>query len=146
MSLKTIQAAVGENGMNIPTDVATVQYLLNCVPASQGGPQQELKIDGFAGVLTLEAIKHFQNFRFGSANSRVEANEQTFAELKKYDPLPLSAAIVVPNLGETDKGVKHVMWAYDDESPKRTSANIYSDESPKERSANLVGGIYNKSR
>jgi len=101
MSLKTIRAAVGENAANIPADVATVQYLLNCVPASQGGPQQELKIDGFAGVLTLEAIKRFQKFRFGSATSLVETSDQTFAELKKYDPLPSSAAIV-PKLGDFD--------------------------------------------
>ena len=122
MSLKTIRGTVGENGMNISSEVATVQYLLNCVPASQGGPRQELKIDGFAGVLTLEAIKRFQEFRFGSANSLVEANEQTFAELKKYDPLPLSAAGVVPNLGETGQGIKKVKSgiSYDDESPKET--------------------------
>jgi len=94
MSLKTITATVGTGGTNIPSDVATVQYLLNCVPVSNGGPVKELKIDGFAGVVTIEAINRFQKVQFGASTSR--ADEQTFGELKKYDPLPFSAP-VVPN-------------------------------------------------
>lgn len=97
MSLKTIRATVGEGGANIPADVATVQYLLNCVPVSHGGPIKELKIDGFAGVLTIEAINRFRKVHFGSSNSRVESGEQTLSELKKYDPLPYSALVVAPN-------------------------------------------------
>jgi hypothetical protein len=98
MSLKIITATVGEGGANIPADVATVQYLLNCVPASNGGPLQKLKIDGFAGVVTTEAINRFQKFQFGSSNNRVESGGETFSELKKYDPLPFSAPVVSPNL------------------------------------------------
>lgn len=97
MSLKTITTTVGEGGANIPADVATVQYLLNCVPVSAGGPLRKLTIDGFAGVVTIEAINRFQKVRFGSSNSRVESSEQTFSELKKYDPLPFSAPVVTPN-------------------------------------------------
>lgn len=74
MSLKTITATVGEGGANIPADVATVQYLLNSVPVSQGGPTKELVIDGFAGVVTIEAINHLQKVHFGSSNSRLESN------------------------------------------------------------------------
>lgn len=99
MSLKTITAAVGQNGANIPADVATVQYLLNFVPASNGGPLRKLKVDGFAGVLTIEAINRFQRFHFGTIDSRVESGEKTFGELKKYDPLPFSAASVAPISG-----------------------------------------------
>ncbi len=44
MSLKTIKETVGANGANIPADVATVQYLLNCVLISHGGPIKELKV------------------------------------------------------------------------------------------------------
>jgi hypothetical protein len=97
MSLKTITATVGENGANIPADVATVQYLLNCVPASNGGPIKELKIDGFAGVVTIEAISRFQKAKFGTSDSRLKAGDATFGELKKYDPLPFSAPVVAPN-------------------------------------------------
>jgi peptidoglycan hydrolase-like protein with peptidoglycan-binding domain len=97
MSLKTIKATVGQNAANIPTDVATIQYLLNCVPYSVGGPQRELKIDGFAGVITNEAVNRFQKAHFGSANSLVQTDGQTFTELKRYDPLPNSAMVIVPN-------------------------------------------------
>jgi hypothetical protein len=105
MSLKTITAAVGVGGANIPADVATVQYLLNCVPVSAGGPLRELKIDGFAGVVTTEAINRFQKARFGSSNSRVDPEQsggKTFDELKKYDPLPFSAPVVTPNFKPSD--------------------------------------------
>jgi hypothetical protein len=98
MSLKTIRAAVGESGANIPADVATVQYLLNCVPVSRGGPRLPLKIDGFAGVVTIEAINRFQNFHFGASNNRVESGDKTFGELKTYDPLPFSAPVVAPKV------------------------------------------------
>lgn len=97
MSLKTITSTVGEGGTNIPSDVATVQYLLNCVPVSHGGPLQELKIDGFAGVVTIEAISRFQKIQLGSSNNRVEFSGETFDALKKYDPLPYSAPVVAPN-------------------------------------------------
>ena len=35
---KAISGSVGRGGRFPPSDVMTVQYLLNCVPASQGGP------------------------------------------------------------------------------------------------------------
>ncbi|GEM_PF-4764983 len=97
MNLKTVTATVGDSGANIPADVATIQYLLNCVPVSHGGPIKELAIDGFVGVLTTEAINRFQKAHFGLSNSRVESGGDTFDELKKYDPSPFSAPVVVPN-------------------------------------------------
>ena len=100
MSLKTITATVGEGGANIPSDVATVQYLLNCVPVSYGGPIRELKIDGFAGVVTIEAISRFKKAHFGQSNNRVDSAQSggaTLGELKKYDPLPYSAPVILPN-------------------------------------------------
>lgn len=100
MSFKAITSTVGEGGANIPADVATIQYLLNCVPISDGGPLRELEINGFAGVATVEAINRFQKARFGRANGRVDpaqSGEGTLAELKKYDPLPFSAPVVPPN-------------------------------------------------
>lgn len=59
MSRKNTIAAVGLSGMNMPADVATVQYLLNCVPFTHGGPISELEIDGFAGGFTIQAINRF---------------------------------------------------------------------------------------
>ncbi len=103
MSLKTIKATVGEGGTNIPSDVATVQYLLNCVPASDGGSIKELKVDGFAGVVTIEAINRFQKFHFGASNSRVQSDEDTFRELIRYDPLPFSAPVIAPNSSVSEK-------------------------------------------
>ncbi len=97
MSLKTITAEVGEGAANIPADVATVQYLLNCVPVSHGGPIKELKIDGFAGVVTIEAINRFQKIHFGRSESRVQSGGETFNALKSYDPLPFSAPVITPN-------------------------------------------------
>ena len=97
MSLKNITATVGQDAANVPSDVATVQYLLNCVPVSHGGPIKELVIDGFVGVLTVEAINRFQKFQFSSSNSSVEFGGQTLNELKKYDPLPFSLPIVAFN-------------------------------------------------
>ncbi len=100
MSGKFITAAVGQGGANIPADVAMIQYLLNCVPVSHGGPVEELEIDGFAGVLTIQAVNHFQMFQFGWADGLVEPGQlggTTFGELKKYDPLPFSAPVVAPN-------------------------------------------------
>lgn len=36
---KGIRFSVGRDGQNsLPLDVMTVQYLLNCVPSSKGGP------------------------------------------------------------------------------------------------------------
>ena len=100
MSGKTITATVGLGGTNIPADVATVQYLLNCVPVSHGGPVQELTIDGFAEVVTICAVNRFQKVQFGWADSRIDSEQLggvTFSELKKYDPLPFSAPVVAPN-------------------------------------------------
>lgn len=90
-------AEVGTGAANIPADVATVQYLLNCVPVSHGGPIKQLKIDGFAGVVTTEAINRFQKVRFGASESRVLPNGKTFNELKRFDLSPFSAPVVVPN-------------------------------------------------
>jgi hypothetical protein len=102
MSLKNIIAKVGQATVNIPSDVATVQYLLNCVPASHGGPIKELVIDGFVGVLTIEAINRFQQAHFGTSNGGVEPDGQTLKELKKYDPLPYSSPIVAFNSQKLD--------------------------------------------
>ena len=85
---KTINGSVGVGGMNQPTDVMVVQYLLNCVPVHKGGPTIELVIDGIAGPKTVQAIRQFQATRMGFADSRVDPNGQTLRKLHKFDPYP----------------------------------------------------------
>jgi hypothetical protein len=77
--------------------VATVQYLLNCAAYSVGGTQRELKIDGFAGVFTIEAVNRFQKTHVDSSNSFIQIDGRTFAELKRYDPLPNGPMVIVLN-------------------------------------------------
>ena len=96
MSLKNIKATVGASGANIPADVVTVQFLLNCIPYSQGGPQQELYVDGIVTKATIQAIERFQQFHLGQSNGQIAANDITLNIMKKFDPLP-STAWVVPS-------------------------------------------------
>ncbi len=86
---KQIRSSVGRAGRNLPADdVATVQYLLNCVPAAHGGPQRELAIDGMAGPKTVAAIEAFQRRQFGSADGRVDPGGRTLRALQARDPYP----------------------------------------------------------
>ena len=97
MSGKKITSSVGAGGKNTSSDVATVQYLLNCVPVSSGGPAKELVIDGFAGVLTKQAINGFQKFNFGKSDGRVDPGQATISLLNTFDPLPFTP-VVVPSV------------------------------------------------
>jgi peptidoglycan hydrolase-like protein with peptidoglycan-binding domain len=97
MSGKKITSSVGAGGKNTSADVATVQYLLNCVPVSSGGPAKELVIDGFSGVLTKQAINGFQNFNFGKSDGRVDPGQATISLLNSFDPLPFTP-VVVPSV------------------------------------------------
>ncbi|MCM2253712.1 MAG: hypothetical protein NDJ19_15235, partial [Ramlibacter sp.] len=84
--LKRIQASVGFGGRNNPADVMTAQYLLNCVPAAQGGPLRELVIDGIVGPLTMGAIRKFQNAMLGRSDGRIDPDGGTIRALLPYDP------------------------------------------------------------
>ena len=85
---KTIRASVGKAGVNASVDVMTIQYLLNCVPAGDGGPAQELAVDGFIGPLTNAAIARFQQTQLGRSDGRVDPSGQTLPVLQSYDPFP----------------------------------------------------------
>lgn len=86
---KTITGAVGRGGRNFPpVDVMTVQYLLNCVPASQGGPSPELAVDGAAGPRTIAAIEKFQRGQGGIPDGRVDPGGNTLRALQGRDPYP----------------------------------------------------------
>ena len=86
---KTITGSVGRGGKNYPpSDVMTVQYLLNCVPAMQGGPAKELAVDGAAGPKTIAAIESFQRKLGGFADGRVDPGGATFRALQAADRYP----------------------------------------------------------
>lgn len=86
---KTITGSVGRGGRNHPPlDVMTVQYLLNCVLASQGGPGKELVVDGAVGPKTIAAIEAFQRKLGGFADGRVDPGGATLRALQGCDPYP----------------------------------------------------------
>ena len=85
---KSINGSVGAGGRNVAHDVVTVQYLLNCVPAGQGGPVPELAVDSMVGPKTIGAIRAFQLARFGHADGRVDPGARTIQTLQSYDPYP----------------------------------------------------------
>lgn len=86
---KSISGSVGQGGRNFPLqDVLTVQYLLNCVPHTQGGPSPELVLDGVCGPKTRNAIAQFQRRTFGFTDGRVDPGGRTLLALQKFDPAP----------------------------------------------------------
>lgn len=85
---KQIMGSVGYGGRNAPNDVATVQYLLDCVPTSHGGPLPELVIDGLFGPRTGGAIRDFQRASGNPQDGRVDPGGPTFRTLASYDPFP----------------------------------------------------------
>jgi len=86
---KAIQSAVGLGRANSSQlDVMTVQYLLNCVPAAQGGPKHELAVDGIVGAHTVQAIFRFQRSWLGFADGWIGPAGKTFTRLLQFDPYP----------------------------------------------------------
>ncbi len=86
---KSITGSVGRGGRNFPpSDVMTIQYMLNCLTPAQGGPGKELLMDGAAGPATIAAIVAFQRKIGGVADGRVDPGGTTFRALQKSDPYP----------------------------------------------------------
>ena len=100
---KSISGSVGKGGKNRFEDVLTIQYLLNCVPASKGGPSKELVLDALCGNLTNAAIIKFQQAALGFADGRVDAGGQTINTLLCYDPYP-SMKLTLPSVDNSGKG------------------------------------------
>ncbi len=99
---KSICGSVGKCGANRRGDVYTVQYLLNCVPVSYGGPCEELVLDGWVGPKTLAAIHGFQKANLGFADGRVDPGGKTFNQLMHYDPYP-SQELSLPSASAAGK-------------------------------------------
>jgi hypothetical protein len=100
---KSISGSVGKGGKNRFEDVLIIQYLLNCVPASKGGPSKELVLDALCGNLTNAAIIKFQQAALGFADGRVDAGGQTLNTLLCYDPYP-SMKLTLPSVDNSGKG------------------------------------------
>lgn len=86
-----IKKSVGFGGENDPMDVCTIQYLLNCVPTVNGGPTEELPVDGarHGGGFTkmVIAIRRFQARVFqGWSDGRVDPGGQTLQHLRRWNP------------------------------------------------------------
>lgn len=89
---KAISGSVGRGGRNFPpSDVMTIQYLLNCVPASQGGPSPELAVDGAVGPKTIGAIEKYQRAIGGTCDGRVDPGGATLRALQVRDPYPMQS-------------------------------------------------------
>jgi peptidoglycan hydrolase-like protein with peptidoglycan-binding domain len=93
---KPLLGSVGQGGLNNFKDVITVQYLLNCVPAKQGGPSMKLQVDGVAGPKTVAAIIAFQKVNVPWTDGRVDPNKKTLEALQGFDPNP-SAPVQIPD-------------------------------------------------
>lgn len=109
---KAIRFSVGRGGQNcLPQDVMTVQYLLNCVPFSKGGPSPELVVDGIAGSKTLGAIARFQQACLSLCDGRIDPGGPTLSRLQQFDPypnqpMPASAAFKQGAEQYQSKGIK----------------------------------------
>lgn len=104
---KSIHKSVGQGGANATAkDIMTVQYLLNCVPANQGGPTPELAVDGIVGPKTIAAIVGFQSRLTPAPDGRVDPGGPTITCLRKYDPYPMQPMPAVPRPGRSSPAGK----------------------------------------
>lgn len=76
-----IAGSVGIKGKNAPSDVLTVQSLLNMAQGKLGGPMQPISSDGVVGPETVGAIIRFQSRNFGWSDGRVDPGGKTLARL-----------------------------------------------------------------
>jgi hypothetical protein len=101
---RKISASVGtKGGRNKPSDVITVQQMLNSVPPGKGRPLPELQVDGLCGFKTITAIQNFQSLHFGwqGRDGRVDPGGQTLRKLNDlatsspFGPQPLTSSAVM---------------------------------------------------
>lgn len=73
--------SVGSGGGNANADVVLIQSMLNRVPALEGGPEAQLKVDGIAGSRTIAAIRRYQQAHTKVVDGRVDAMGPTVKSL-----------------------------------------------------------------
>lgn len=78
---RQIIGSVGTRGKNAPTDVTTVQTLINLAGGKIGGPPRPIVVDGVVGPETVGAIVRFQSQNFGWSDGRVDPSGKTLARL-----------------------------------------------------------------
>ncbi len=77
-----IAQSVGLHAQNDDADVIIVQRLLNAVPASKGGANPIMQIDGWCGPATIAAISRFQAVQLGGfADGNIEPGHKTITLL-----------------------------------------------------------------
>jgi peptidoglycan hydrolase-like protein with peptidoglycan-binding domain len=106
--IRLITASVGINGVNRPSDVRTIQEMLNQVPVGSGGPSPPLKVDEICGPKTKAAIQKFQLQHFGwaGADGRVDPNGPTHIKLHQFEkPAPPPPQPVPPAEPESTRWV-----------------------------------------
>jgi hypothetical protein len=106
MAAKSIHGSVGQGASNFAPDVMTVQYLLNCVPTTAGGPAKELAVDGAIGPLTIAAIHGFQRAQLGWSDGRIDPESKggkTISLLNEFDPEP-AGELPAPESPTSSKG------------------------------------------
>ena len=77
----TINASVGNGGVNQSDDVLAIQTTLNQVNPNWGGPDQTLNEDGVVDQALIDSISKFQNFQLGFNDGRVDPNGVTIGRL-----------------------------------------------------------------
>lgn len=83
----TISGSVGMGGANRPTDVLTIQILLNRANLAVGSPAKPITVDGFVGPQTVGAIKEFQKSQLGFQDGRVDPAQKTLKRLNEINLL-----------------------------------------------------------
>ncbi|NOX42628.1 MAG: chitinase [Gammaproteobacteria bacterium] len=82
----TIKLSVGQEGINVNTDVKVVQAALNLSQSPKFNLNAKLVVDGKIGDKTIDAIESFQKniAEFQNPDGRVDPNSKTFTALKKH--------------------------------------------------------------
>lgn len=126
--MATIKNPVGFGGVNDSVDVCTVQYLLNCVPAANGGPPVELPVDGAKhgpGFTKLvDAIRRFQARIFqGWSDGRVDPQGQTLMHLRRWNPAdPIFGGYIKQGSASTPSGEDPAFKTIKGQAPSPTKS------------------------
>lgn len=102
---KVIGGSVGKSGANRQADVVVIKYLLNCVVVKNGGPPEELALDGLCSPKTERAILRFPK-AIGVEGGKVNVGGMTFWAFSQYDPYPNQKLNLWQSGGHAPKSLK----------------------------------------